>query len=44
MLVADALFVLGAVWQALAGSVGGMIAGRGVVGLAVGGASLVVPL
>lgn len=44
ILVADALFIVGAVWQALTASVWGMIAGRSIVGLAVGGASLVVPL
>ncbi len=44
VLVADALFVLGAVWQAFATSVWGMICGRSLVGLAVGAASLVVPL
>ncbi len=44
ILIADALFVIGAVWQALTASVAGMIAGRSIVGLAVGGASLVVPL
>ncbi|KAL8694759.1 MAG: hypothetical protein Q9218_000685 [Villophora microphyllina] len=44
VLVADVLFAVGALWQALTGSVAGMIFGRSVVGLAVGGASLVVPL
>ncbi|KAI4256213.1 MAG: hypothetical protein LQ352_002170 [Teloschistes flavicans] len=44
VLVADVLFAVGALWQALAGSVAGMIIGRSIVGLAVGGASLVVPL
>ncbi|KAL8736604.1 MAG: hypothetical protein Q9181_002327 [Wetmoreana brouardii] len=44
VLVADVLFTIGALWQALTGSVVGMIFGRSVVGLAVGGASLVVPL
>ncbi|KAL8781739.1 MAG: hypothetical protein Q9213_005876 [Squamulea squamosa] len=42
--VADMLFVVGALWQAFTGSVTGMILGRSIVGLAVGGASLVVPL
>ncbi|KAK3065589.1 hypothetical protein LTS18_000066 [Coniosporium uncinatum] len=44
VLVADALFVGGAGVQALASTVGGMIAGRVLVGLAVGAASFVVPL
>lgn len=44
ILAADILFVVGALWQAWTGSVGGMIAGRGVVGVAVGSASFVVPL
>ena len=44
IIIADVLFVLGAVWQAVAQSVWSMIFGRSVVGLAVGGASLVVPL
>lgn len=44
VLVADVLFAIGALWQAFTGSVAGMIFGRSVVGLAVGGASLVVPL
>ncbi|KAI9819431.1 MAG: hypothetical protein M1832_003994 [Thelocarpon impressellum] len=44
ILLADVLFVAGSVWQSYTQSVWGMIAGRGVVGLAVGGASLVVPL
>lgn len=44
VLVADALFIAGAVWQALTASVWGMIGGRSIVGLAIGGASLVVPL
>ena len=44
ILIADALFVIGALWQAFTGTVWGMIVGRSVVGLAVGGASLVVPL
>lgn len=44
ILVADALFILGALWQAVAVGVGGMVAGRSIVGLAVGAASLVVPL
>lgn len=44
VLVADLLFAIGALWQALTGSVPGMILGRSVVGLAIGGASLVTPL
>jgi MFS transporter, SP family, solute carrier family 2 (myo-inositol transporter), member 13 len=44
ILVADVLFTVGALWQAFTGSVWGMILGRGVVGLAIGGASLIVPL
>lgn len=44
ILVADVLFVLGALWQAFTGSVWGMVGGRSVVGLAVGSASFVVPL
>lgn len=42
--VADILFITGALWQAVATSVPEMVAGRSLVGLAVGGASLVVPL
>lgn len=42
--VADVLFVIGALWQAVTTSVWGMIGGRSIVGLAVGAASLVVPL
>ncbi|KAF1970466.1 general substrate transporter [Bimuria novae-zelandiae CBS 107.79] len=44
ILAADILFVLGALWQAWTSSVAGMIAGRSVVGAAVGSASFVVPL
>ena len=44
ILVADLLFILGALWQASINTVAGMVAGRTVVGFAVGGASLVVPL
>lgn len=44
ILVADVLFVVGALGQAWASSVWGMIVGRSVVGLAVGSASFVVPL
>ncbi|KAI9367963.1 general substrate transporter [Aspergillus egyptiacus] len=44
ILVADVLFALGAIMQAATSDVWGMILGRSVVGLAVGGASLVTPL
>lgn len=44
ILVADALFALGALVQAVTGEVSGMVVGRSIVGLAVGGASLVTPL
>ncbi|KAJ9661882.1 hypothetical protein H2201_006362 [Coniosporium apollinis] len=44
ILAADVLFVAGAAWQALTTSVWGMIGGRSVVGLGIGGASMVVPL
>ncbi|KAI9776465.1 MAG: hypothetical protein M1839_009576 [Geoglossum umbratile] len=44
LLLADVLFVAGAVWQAFAQTVPSMIAGRSVVGVAVGAASLIVPL
>ncbi|KAH0544711.1 hypothetical protein FGG08_001216 [Glutinoglossum americanum] len=44
ILIADVLFVAGALWQAGAGTVGGMVAGRSVVGVAIGAASLVSPL
>ncbi|UPX16778.1 uncharacterized protein EKO05_0007164 [Ascochyta rabiei] len=44
ILAADLLFVLGALSQAYTTSVWGMIAGRAVVGAAVGSASFVVPL
>lgn len=44
ILLADVLFVVGALWQAFTGTVWGMIVGRSVVGLAVGSASFVVPL
>lgn len=42
--LADVLFILGALWQALTSTVAGMIAGRSLVGLAIGGASMIVPL
>ncbi|PVI07842.1 general substrate transporter [Periconia macrospinosa] len=44
ILIADALFVLGALLQAFTSTVPGMIAGRSIVGAAVGSASFVVPL
>ncbi len=44
ILFADALFTFGALWQAFTSSIWGMILGRSVVGLAIGGASLIVPL
>lgn len=44
ILGADALFTVGALWQAFTNSVWGMILARSVVGLAIGGASLIVPL
>ncbi|KAJ9607496.1 hypothetical protein H2200_007574 [Cladophialophora chaetospira] len=44
ILFADALFTVGALWQAFTSSVWGMILGRSIVGLAIGGASLIVPL
>ncbi|PWW77634.1 general substrate transporter [Tuber magnatum] len=42
--IADALFIVGAAWQALSNSVAAMIAARTVVGLGVGVGSLIVPL
>lgn len=44
IILASLLFLLGALLQAWAGTVSTMIAGRSVVGLAVGAASFVVPL
>ncbi|KAL4972904.1 general substrate transporter [Aspergillus desertorum] len=44
ILVADILFTAGSFMQAATGEVWGMIIGRSIVGLAVGGASLVTPL
>ncbi|EXJ77358.1 hypothetical protein A1O3_09584 [Capronia epimyces CBS 606.96] len=44
ILFADGLFTLGALWQAFTSSVWGMILGRSIVGLAIGGASMIVPL
>ncbi|KAH9876307.1 hypothetical protein J1614_004186 [Plenodomus biglobosus] len=42
--IADVLFIVGALMQALTTTVAGMIAGRSIVGAAVGSASFVVPL
>jgi SP family myo-inositol transporter-like MFS transporter 13 len=44
ILLADVLFIIGALWQAFATSVPSMVLGRSVVGLAVGAASFVTPL
>jgi SP family myo-inositol transporter-like MFS transporter 13 len=44
ILIADVLFILGALWQVMTDSIWGMILGRSLVGLAVGAASLVTPL
>ena len=44
ILIADALFTIGALWQAVTTTVWGMIIGRSIVGLAIGGASMIVPL
>lgn len=44
IITTDILFIVGAIWQAWTTSVWGMVAGRGVVGVAVGSASFVVPL
>ena len=44
IIIADVLFVVGALLQAFTGSVVVMIGGRSIIGLAVGTASMVVPL
>ncbi len=44
ILIADILFIVGALWQAFTSNVWGMIVGRSIVGLAIGSASLLVPL
>ncbi|EER43455.1 MFS myo-inositol transporter [Histoplasma capsulatum var. duboisii H88] len=44
ILIADALFIVGALWQAASSTVWSMILGRSLVGLGVGAASLVTPL
>ncbi|KKZ66143.1 hypothetical protein EMCG_08115 [[Emmonsia] crescens] len=44
ILIADALFILGALWQAASLNVWSMILGRSLIGLGVGAASLITPL
>ena len=44
ILLSDVLFIVGALCQAFATTVGGMIAGRAIVGLAIGAASFLTPL
>ncbi|OAX80987.1 hypothetical protein ACJ72_04675 [Emergomyces africanus] len=44
ILIADALFILGAFWQAASSNVWSMILGRSLIGLGVGAASLITPL
>lgn len=44
VLIADVLFIAGALFQSATTSVSGMVVGRSIVGLAIGGASLLVPL
>lgn len=44
ILLADLLFIGGAIMQAISGTVASMVAGRSVVGAAIGAASFVVPL
>ena len=44
IIFSDILFIVGALWQAVSGSVWAMIIGRSIVGLAIGGASLITPL
>ena len=44
IVTADVLFTIGALLQTFASNVFGMILGRGVVGFAIGAASMVVPL
>ena len=44
IVIADVLFISGALFQSATTSVSGMVVGRSVVGFAIGGASLVVPL
>ncbi len=44
IIFSDVLFIAGALWQAVTGSVWAMVLGRSIVGLAIGGASLITPL
>ena len=44
IIIADVLFISGALCQSVVTSISGMVVGRSIVGFAVGGASLVVPL
>ncbi|KAF3492020.1 myo-inositol transporter Itr1 [Arthroderma uncinatum] len=44
IVIADVLFIVGALWQGVTSTVWGMIAGRSLVGLAIGMASLITPL
>lgn len=44
IIYSDILFTAGALWQAISSQVWEMILGRALVGLAIGGASLIVPL
>lgn len=44
ILIADTLFTAGALWQAVTNTIWGMVLGRSMIGLAIGGASLIVPL
>ncbi|KLJ13874.1 hypothetical protein EMPG_11218 [Blastomyces silverae] len=44
ILIADVLFIVGALWQAASSSVWSMIVGRSLIGLGVGAASLITPL
>lgn len=44
IIYSDILFTVGALWQAISTHVWEMILGRAIVGLAIGGASLIVPL
>lgn len=44
IIYSDALFTVGALWQAFSSSIWAMIVGRSIVGLAIGAASMIVPL
>ena len=44
IIFSDILFIAGALWQAFSGRIWAMILGRSIVGLAIGGASLITPL